>query len=153
MEGLEKKCIRCQELKYISMFNKAKGHKYGVRSECRECTKKNGSKYYQTNKERITEYRKDTGEAERQKKWRKQNQHVKNFFTAEYRAKRKLAMPKWLTNEHRIEIVTLYKKAKEEGLSVDHIVPLNGDNVSGLHVPWNLQLLTLEENVKKSNKF
>jgi predicted nucleic acid-binding Zn ribbon protein len=66
--------------------------------------------------------------------------------------------PPWLTEGQVQEIAAFYAKAKlltqETGVKheVDHIHPLNGDGFCGLHVPWNLQVLTREENRAKSNK-
>ncbi len=70
------------------------------------------------------------------------------------RAARMKATPKWLSEAHRREIRALYGESKARGGSlwhVDHIVPLQGKTVSGLHVPWNLQLLPASENLRKKN--
>jgi 5-methylcytosine-specific restriction endonuclease McrA len=64
-------------------------------------------------------------------------------------------VPPWLTNEHREGMQWFYDEArrltKETGVShvVDHIAPLNGATSCGLHVPWNLQVLTDAANKRK----
>lgn len=69
----------------------------------------------------------------------------------------KQATPKWLTEEHKQQIADTYEHMRDcrtvtgEDYHVDHIVPLRGDNICGLHVPWNLQVLPAYVNISKSN--
>jgi len=89
-------------------------------------------------------------EEERQKNSRKASKRRTKILTQ---------TPSWLTKEQLEEIINIHETAaaltKHTGTQheVDHIVPLRGKNVSGLHVPWNLQILTEQENRQKSNKF
>jgi len=62
----------------------------------------------------------------------------------------RLRTPDWLTEENRQQM-NLLKRSTPPGYSVDHIVPLRGVTVSGLHVPWNLQHMELSENCSKNN--
>lgn len=59
-----------------------------------------------------------------------------------------LATPKWI---NILEIDNFYQNCPE-GKVVDHIIPILGKNVCGLHVPWNFQYLTPEENSHKGNR-
>ena len=96
-----------------------------IKREWRERNPEADRKYYERNKERSYAQR------------------------DAYRRRCKEAMPKWVD---RRAILNVYKEAKRLGLSVDHIVPLHNPTVCGLHVPWNLQLLPLEDNIRKGNK-
>lgn len=78
---------------------------------------------------------------------------------AKRRCAKRNATPNWLTKEHFEEIQEFYTLAQElawlnegEVFHVDHIIPIRGKNVCGLHVPWNLQLLPATKNLRKSNK-
>jgi hypothetical protein len=78
---------------------------------------------------------------------------------AAYRAAKKNRTPCWLTDFDRLKIKCMYQLAamysRENDLKfeVDHIIPLCGEFVSGLHVPNNLQVIRAYENRTKNNKF
>jgi len=85
---------------------------------------------------------------------------IKNqaYFT-EAQVRRSLLQKKATIPGFEKEILEIYQKAKKmsdtTGVSyqVDHIVPLRGKNVSGLHVPWNMQILTAFDNLSKGNRW
>lgn len=91
--------------------------------------------------------------------WAKRNKAAGAARTARYNSAKLQRCPKWLTQDQLNEIKYTYDKAQElttasgAKYSVDHIVPLQGEIVSGLHVPWNLQVIPLIENCLKRNKF
>jgi hypothetical protein len=62
---------------------------------------------------------------------------------------RKKRIPPWVDWD---QIEHVYALARMTGLSVDHVLPLQGKTVSGLHVAENLQLMTLDENLRKHNR-
>jgi hypothetical protein len=131
-----------------------------------KCQKK---KYYLENREKIAEkgvaYREAQKDkiATRQKKWYAKNKSkVKAYkqanrdrvaaVSAKRRARKLAATPAWLTAAHNEQIKMFFEAADAYQVHVDHIVPLKGKNVCGLHVPWNLQVLDATTNVSKGNK-
>ncbi len=74
------------------------------------------------------------------------------------RARKASATPPWLTQDHKQQIKEVYRAARRQSLAtglkhnVDHIHPLRGSNFCGLHVPWNLCILTDSENKSKGNR-
>ena len=80
---------------------------------------------------------------------------------ASYQAKRKATIlqrtPPWDPDAHLIiakyQLANMLSKASSIEYHVDHIIPLQGRKVSGLHVFSNLRVIPGSDNVKKSNKF
>ena len=70
------------------------------------------------------------------------------------RKERTTVLQPWVTQAMVAEMDGLYQFCRIfSGFEVDHIVPLNGKAVSGLHVPENLQVLTVRANRQKGNKY
>lgn len=69
-----------------------------------------------------------------------------------YKTLRKRQTVKAKLNVNWSEIQEFYDNRPED-CHVDHIIPLNHELVCGLHVPWNFQYLSAEDNIKKSNSF
>ncbi len=90
-------------------------------------------------------------ERERKQKYAKANPGKVRARQAMRRAAVKQATPNWLSESQLSEISRIYATCPK-GWHVDHIVPLQGATVSGLHLPCNLQHLAAKENRRKGNK-
>lgn len=152
-----KLCIRCEKTKETSGFAKCSIRKDGLQHICKECHVKQISEYRIENLEKTKElarlrYLKNP-EKQRiaNRKWVSENRGKRNASYANRRALKLTATPGWLSESQKLEIRKMYDSCPV-GYHVDHIVPLKGRNVCGLHVPWNLQHLPAQVNLKKSNK-
>lgn len=90
------------------------------------------------------------------RKWKQENAAKVIASNANRRSIILRRMPPWVNIN---EIRRIYEECKKISLEtgvlhhVDHIIPLCGKIVSGLHVPWNLQIIPACENLKKNNRF
>lgn len=89
--------------------------------------------------------------------WKENNKVQVRADTKARRRKHRKATPPWISRKQKSEIRQLYQIAitmtqtTGEQYVVDHIYPLRSEIVCGLHVPWNLRVITQAENLKKSN--
>ena len=126
-----------------------------------EAAKAAGKRYYEKNRQAVIA-RAAARPAEEKRRnraeYKDRNVDVVRADTSVRKRRHREATPKWLTPAERRQMRDLYVQARKmteltrERYVVDHIVPLRGEEVCGLHVPWNLRVITQEENLKKSNK-
>lgn len=103
--------------------------------------------YYKANREKVIS---------QTLAYRRENKGKFSTLAAERNSRKRTATPFWVD---RKVILSFYREARMltrlTGIKheVDHMVPLQSDLVCGLHVPWNLQVITKRENAEKSNKY
>ena len=152
-------CVNCLKVEW-EKGNQSRAQyfqDYNRRPEVKE--KKH--KWYEENRDAVIQAalsRPAYVKREYQKAWKVKNELWVKADTKARRRKHREATPNWLTQQQKAEIRELYKiaitmsKLTGERYVVDHIVPLRSDFVCGLHVPWNLRVITQAENLIKSNK-
>jgi hypothetical protein len=126
-----------------------------------EASRAAGRKYYEKNKEAVKARAAARPALERRghkQKYKEQNPELYKALTSVRKRRHRNATPAWITKEQKLAMRQLYLQAQQmtqitgERYVVDHIIPLISDEVCGLHVPWNLRVITQEANLKKSNK-
>ncbi len=151
-----KTCSICNEELPVSLFQmKKRTRKDGTRyrslsSMCKKCKNNKNAEYRASpqGKDVIRTYRQSPEGKARAKR-----------ESALRKRRNRKATPKWLTKEQKQQIVDTYELMRDcrtitgEDYHVDHIVPLRGENICGLHVPWNLQVLPAYVNINKSNQY
>jgi hypothetical protein len=124
--------------------------------------------HYAANKERMSVYnavyyreRNREKRLDQAKQWAQDNPGMANANKKAYKVAKIKACPQWVRDDADLmwmisqayELAVQRSKMLGYSWHVDHIVPLRGKTVSGLHVPWNLQVIPSVENMSKSNKF
>lgn len=127
---------------YQKIKHKRRAYVESKGEQLKECKRR----WQQANKERLKQKRQE---------WKRANQHVIVAHRLRRRAAERQAMPAWADQEAiRAFYVEAERLTRATGIvhEVDHIYPIQGKTVSGLHVAANLQILTKAENIRKRNK-
>jgi 5-methylcytosine-specific restriction endonuclease McrA len=150
-------CTKCGVEKPLTEFHADKRATDGRTVWCKTCRNARTKEWQQENKDHVAGVKAD---------WQKKNADKCRDMAKRDYAKNK---QRYLANNakrrgqidsatfgdcsyvyHAAEVVASVYGGKPH---VDHVVPLNGELVSGLHAPWNLQLLSASDNLSKGNSW
>ena len=160
-----KTCVRCLETKPVLEFHKNKAASDGHQRLCKECHALKNAEWLKANHEtespKRNEYRRAYYVKNKEQELVKLHAYYRQNYDKYYekmvwRSRRvRKATPPWADRE---KIKAIYKEAasmRSKGLdvSVDHVIPIAGKLVCGLHVHSNLEIIKSADNKSKSNKF
>jgi hypothetical protein len=162
-----KKAQAAGENKYFTGKSCSRGHisyRYTKDAMCCQCVSEWQKRYRAEQADHYRNNRKqwisENIESVRKWKadWKKRNPAKVTLDTVNRNAAKLKRTPSQLNDGHLFEMECVYTYCaglRKIGLDyqVDHIVPLRGKIVSGLHVPWNLQVIPGVENMSKGNKY
>ncbi len=142
-----RKCTQCREDKPLTAYHKQSDKPSGLRSACKSCRVITRRRAYNKDKERHLAVN---------RAWAEANPDRRAAHSAKRRAFKLRATPSWAQLEvikSWYTLAKLFDKTFGEVHHVDHIVPLQGKHICGLHVEYNLQVLTATENISKGNRY
>lgn len=160
-----KYCKTCTSAKPLSNFGTDIHTTNGLNRVCKNCVNHTSNAWKKQNREIVNKAQKTYYYAnidimrEKSLEYQRTHKALVNAASAKKRATKLSATPRWLTDQQRKDIKHFYYASKQLELDtgtkyhVDHIIPLQGKTVCGLHVPWNLQVLPAIDNIRKSNKY
>ena len=171
-DGYRNDCKLCRKAKshsnyFSDLVNKRAWHREHHREKM-ELNPNWYAEYYAANKEKMSVYN-AKGYRERYrakrlaqaKQWAQDNPGMANANKKAYKVAKINACPPWVRSNPELmwvmsqvyELAAIRSEMFGFPWHVDHVVPLRGKVVSGLHVPWNLQVIPGADNMSKSNKF
>lgn len=145
-----KQCNVCSTWKPLEDYHRRRASSDGRAYTCKECTSTINAEWREQNVER---------KRTKQRRYYSENSAAHRLYYKR-RSNNLLSMTPWVQNEpYKSQIQTLYNQAKEitnkTGVKhhVDHVIPVKHPEICGLHVPWNMQVLSQPDNDSKHNKW
>lgn len=154
-----KACTKCRRFKRHGEFHRNQQKKDRRASNCKQCDQQRCSDYRQKNRHVWRRHYQSNIQAykDRAKKRRADLPEEKIVYEQNRRAAKKQALPSWAKSkamQAEFKSIAQHRQWLDDNTNrshhIDHVVPLQSDFVCGLHVPWNLMVLSSEDNVSKN---